>query len=279
MPSEPAPDHSGLVVDPLQHLDPELGGSGANHGVGLLGNDQQIDPGRPQSLDAEPVSPAHPHGLAAVLVDRREVVGVHAVEVGDHDVDVDVGRLLSSDHGRERVRQDQLVLVVDLDRGQLRHHNGRGTAEETMHALAETCSRHDVERAGLAVVGFAILTPRPVARIVILAADQERQLSRRPLGGAPEELVRRHGGEGGIRCTSQDQLGASIQVAGTDEGAGALHECQHIRHLAGAAELVQRVQESRLGEAESPARAGGRTITEAPASSATLAISASSVLT
>ena len=69
----------------------ELGRTGADHRVGLLGDDHHRHPGRPQPLDAQAVSPADPHRLLAVLVDTGGVVGVHAVEVGEHHVHVDVG--------------------------------------------------------------------------------------------------------------------------------------------------------------------------------------------
>jgi hypothetical protein len=52
---------------------------------------------------------------------------------------------------RRKRSPDQLVLVVDPTRS-ARHHNCRGTAEET-DAARGNLSRHDVERAGLAVSG------------------------------------------------------------------------------------------------------------------------------
>ena len=47
---------------------------------------------RPQPLDAEAVGPADPDRLPAILRDRCGVIGVHAVEVGDHRIDIDLMR-------------------------------------------------------------------------------------------------------------------------------------------------------------------------------------------
>ena len=108
--------------------------------------------------------------------DDDGVVGVDAVEVRHDGVDVDrlAGHRSPRRAGRSRGRSPA-VLGVDLD--------GRALGTSTMpmrpkkrcRAVAEAGGIHHVEGAGLEVVRFAVLPPRPVRR------GRGRRLRRRPV--------------------------------------------------------------------------------------------------
>jgi hypothetical protein len=148
--TKPVANGIRFPVDPLQHVDPQLRCPRPDHPVGLLGQDQHGYAGVTQPLHAHAVGPADAHGFAAVLVDDGRVIGVHPVEVGDQHVDVDPHQrgCVSSRGDTPRTRrfysrskrtgERQVVVIVDLHRGQLRHLHDRRSTEEPMPGSAET---------------------------------------------------------------------------------------------------------------------------------------------
>jgi hypothetical protein len=152
-------------INPVQHVDLQLRCPRPDHPVGLLGQDQHGYADVAQALHAHAVGPADPHGFVAVLVDCGRVVGVHPVEVGDHHVDIDPYPRIDS--RSQRAGESQVVVMVDLHRGQLRHLHDRRSTEEPMPGSPETGRRHHVERPGLAKVRLTVLATRPVRRVMV----------------------------------------------------------------------------------------------------------------
>lgn len=56
---------------------------------------------------------------------------MHAVEIGDHGIDVEIRRRGIQDRC-EGVGQYQVLLIVDLDGSELRYRDGRRTTEEAV---------------------------------------------------------------------------------------------------------------------------------------------------
>jgi hypothetical protein len=108
--------------------------------------------GATQRGDAQTVAPVDGDGLAAALVDVDAVVGLCAVEVEDHRVDI-AQRRPRDDHRvecrRHRLRQHQILRLVDLERARGVDDHRLHAAEEPVAVLAQAGDGHRVRRAGL----------------------------------------------------------------------------------------------------------------------------------
>ena len=160
---------------------------------------------------------------------------MHPVEVCDQHVDVHRGRLIK--RGGERLGEDQIVFMINVDCGQLIDFHDRRPPEEPVLRGAETGRVQHVERTGLAVVGLAVLAPRPARGVVVLPAHQ-------PIaGGPPEKLIRRHRREHRIGAAVGDKLNTTVDILGHDERTGALDEDHDVGLLD---EVVEGVQQHRF---------------------------------
>ncbi len=103
---------------------------------------------------------------------------------------------------------------------------------------------HHIEGTGLAVVGPPVLAARTEGGLVVLTVDQGQLV----VGDtAPQELMGGQCGEAGVGLAVADQADTVVEGDWIDERAGALDEDQHVRVQADQVELVQPVQQRRLG--------------------------------
>ena len=109
----PGGEGRGLVLDPVPHVDAQLGGAGGDNWMLLSGQDQHRHAGLTQQPHAHAIGTADCHALIAVRGDVCGVGGVHAVEVGDDGVDVDLG--VAIDQRRDGLGERELIDGVDLD--------------------------------------------------------------------------------------------------------------------------------------------------------------------
>ena len=170
---------------------------------------------------------------------------MHAVEIGDHGVDVE--RAGPVHQRRERPHDLQVLGGVHLDGGARRHRLDGDGAEEAVAVLAQAGGADGVEGAGLAVVGLAVLAAGPVGRVVVDAA-------RAAVAPGPDELVGLQPGEHHVGRSVQHAGDRGVQVGGVDERAGALDEHHD---LGVGVELVQGVQQGGLAGGGGPGQVAG----------------------
>ena len=193
------------------------------------------------------------------------VVGVHAVEVGDERVDVDERmprvcagatsrrRERAVDLRRDRARPLEVGGVVDLDRVVGMHRLDADAAEEPVSGREEPLGAQHVERAGLGVLGLAVLPARAVRGVVVHAGRAGHGVV------APEEDVRwaRPRTRRRVRPTS-DPLDRGVEVGGVDERRRRLDEHHEV---VGAGrvepERVERVQQRGLARRGGAGELGG----------------------
>ncbi len=243
--AQPVAQRGVLGGEALQDRHAELARAGGDDRVALGRQDQQLHARPLEQGDPEAVGAADGDRLAAVLVDVDQVVGVHAVEVGDHRVHVD--RPGPVHERRERPYHLQVLGGVDLDGVARRHGLDGDGAEEPVAVLPQAGGADGVEGAGLAVLRLAVLAARAVGRVVVDPAHAA-------VAGGPHELVGRETREDDVGGPVEDLRDRGVQVGGVDEGARALDEHDD---LGVRVELVERVQQGRLAGGGGAAQLGG----------------------
>ena len=215
------------------------------------------------------------------------VVGVHAVEVGDERVDVDERmprvdaeatarrRERAVDVRRDRARPLEVGGVVDLDRVVGMHGLDADAPEEAVARLEEALGAEHVERAGLGVLGRAVLPARAVRRR--RGSRRRRRSPRRRARGRRARArprTRRR-----VRPTRPGSIAAS-RSAGSMNGDVAWTNTTRPSAPGASSPSASRACSSADSlEAVAPASSAGRATISAPASRAASAIASSSVLT
>ncbi|KZE95690.1 hypothetical protein AVP42_00130 [Agromyces sp. NDB4Y10] len=107
------------------------------------------------------------------------------------------------------------------------HRLDADATEESVPGRGEPVGAERVERAGLEVLGRAVLPPRAVARVVV---DADRTCPVGVVGAfAPEEPVRRRGREHHVALTALDPGDGRVEVGGVDERRRRLDEDRDVR--------------------------------------------------